>query len=79
MEGKRETQKVRDGMCGKEIIDIKRKEEGGGGAGGQEVYLSPRIHQEYTFRHRSTCRAPAETGQEYLTSGKEHTEPHKTR
>jgi len=25
----------------------------------------------YTFRHRSTCRTPAESGQKYLTSGKE--------
>ena len=33
------------------------------------VHLSPRIHQEYTFRHRSACRTPAENRQEYLTSG----------
>ena len=38
-------------------------------------YISPRIHQEYTFRHRSACRTPAESGQEYLTSGKEYIEP----
>ena len=36
------------------------------------------IHQEYTFRHRSACRTPAESRQEYLTSGKEYMEPHKT-
>ena len=29
---------------------------------------SPWIHQEYTFRHRSACRTPAESGQEYLTN-----------
>ena len=28
-------------------------------------YLSPWIYQEYTFRHRSACRTPAESGQEY--------------
>ena len=36
---------------------------------------SPRIHQEYTFRHKSACRTPAESRREYLTSGKEHIEP----
>ena len=40
--------------------------------------LSPWIHQEYTFRHRSACRTPAQRGQEYLTRGKEYTEPRKT-
>ena len=43
------------------------------------VHLSPQIHQEYTFRHTSACRTPAESKQEYMTSGKEYTEPHKTR
>ena len=42
-------------------------------------YISARIHQEYTFRHRSAFRTPAESGQEYLTSGKERIEPRKTR
>ena len=55
------------------------REQGGGGVGGHGVRLSPQIHQEYTCRHRSTCRTPAESGQEYLTSGKEFIEPHKTR
>ena len=55
------------------------REQGGGGVGGHGVLLSPQIHQEYTCRHRSTCRTPAESGQEYLTSGKEFIEPHKTR
>ena len=32
------------------------------GVGG--VHLSPQIHQKYTFRHRSVCRTPAESGQE---------------
>ena len=53
-------------------------EQDGGGVGGREVHLSSRIHQEYTFRHRSACRTPAENGQEYLTSGKEYIELHKT-
>ena len=56
-----------------------REEQDGGGVGGCGVHLSPRIHQEYTFRHRSACRTPAESGQEYLTSGKEYIEPPKTR
>ena len=33
-------------------------------------YISPQTHQEYTFRHRSACRTPAESRQKYLTSGK---------
>ena len=52
-----------------------REEQDGGGVGGRGVRLSPWIHQEYTFRHRSACRTPAESGQEYLTSGKEYIEP----
>ena len=48
------------------------------GVGGHGVHLSPRIHQEYTFIHRSACRPPAESGQEYLTSGKKYIEPRKT-
>ena len=56
----------------------KNTEQDGKGVGGHEVYLSPRIHQEYSFRHRSACRIPADSGQKYLTSGKEYTEPHKT-
>ena len=43
-------------------------EQGDGGVGGHGARLSPWIHQEYTFRHRGTCRTPAESGQEYLTS-----------
>ena len=38
--------------------------------------LSP--NQEYTFRHRSTCRIPAESEQEYLNTRKEYIEPSKT-
>ena len=41
------------------------------GVGGHGVHLSPQIHQEYTFRPRSACRTPAESGQEDLTSGKD--------
>ena len=42
------------------------------------VQLSSPIDKEYTFRHRSEYRTPAASGQEYLTSGKEYIEPHKT-
>ena len=45
-------------------------EQDGGGVGGCGVHLSPWIHQEYTFRHRSACRTPAEGRQENLTSGR---------
>ena len=54
-----------------------RREQDGGGVGGHGVHLSSWIHQEYTFRHRNECRTPAESGQEYLTSGKEYVEPQK--
>ena len=43
-----------------------------------DMEYSPQIRQEYTFRHRSACRTPAESGQEYLTGGKEYIEPCKT-
>ena len=56
----------------------KRNEENGTGVGGRGIHLSPWIHQEYTFRPRSVCRTPAESGQEYLTSGKEYIDPRKT-
>ena len=45
-------------------------EQDGGGVGGCGEHLSPQIHQEYTFRHRSACITSAESAQEYLTSGK---------
>ena len=51
-------------------------EQDGRRVGGCGVHLSPRIHQEYTFRHRSACRTPAERRQEYLTR-KDYTEPGK--
>ena len=54
-------------------------EQDGEEVGRREIHLSPQIHQEYTFRHRSACRTPTESRQEYLTSGKEYTEPCKTR
>ena len=54
-------------------------EQDGRGVGRRGVHPSPRIHQEYTFRHRSACRTPAESRQAYLTSGKEYTESCKTR
>ena len=56
-----------------------REEQDGRGVGGRGVHLSPQIHQEHTFRHRSACRTPAEIGQEYLTSGREYIEPCNTR
>ena len=56
-----------------------REEQDGRGVGGHGVHLSPQIHQEHTFRHRSACRTPAEIGQEYLTSGREYIEPCNTR
>ena len=53
-------------------------EQDGRGVGGRGVHLSPQIHQEYTFRHRTACRTPAESGQEYLISRKEYIDPRKT-
>ena len=41
-------------------------------------YMSLHGYQEYTFRHRSACRAPAKSGQEYLTTRKDYIEPCKT-
>ena len=55
-----------------------RGEQDGGGVGGHGIYLSSQIHQEYTFRHRSACRTPAESRQEYLTGGKKYIEPCKS-
>jgi len=34
--------------------------------------------QEYTFRHRRSCRTPAESRREYMTTGKEYIETHIT-
>ena len=56
-----------------------RDEQDGRGVGERGGHLSLRVHQEYTFRHRSAIRMPAESGQEYLTTGKEYIEPRKTR
>ena len=70
------------GVCWKlyifKINHSKINEEGkqdGRGVGGHGVHLSPQVHQEHTFRHRSACRTPAESGQKYVTSGKEYVEP----
>ena len=52
-------------------------EQDGRGVGGRGVHLSPGMHQEYTFRHRNASITPAESGQEYLTSGEKYTEPTK--
>ena len=57
-------------------FDFKRLSERTAGHG---VHLSPRIHQEYIFRHRSACRTLAESGQEYLTRGQEYIESCKSR
>ena len=54
------------------------EEQDGGGVGGCGIHLSPQMHQKYTFRHRSACRMPGESGQEYMTSGKKYIDPHKT-
>ena len=54
------------------------REQSGGGVGGHGVHLTSWIHQEYTFKHRSACRTPAESRQEYLASRKEYIEPRKT-
>lgn len=47
--------------------------------GGRGVHLSAQMHQEHTFRDRSACRTPAESGEEDLTSGEEYTDPRRTR
>ena len=54
-------------------------EQEGRGIGRRVVPLSPGIHQEYTFRHRDAWRTAAKSGQGYLTSVKEYTEPRTTR
>ena len=41
-------------------------------------YLSLRGYIRNTPSDRSACRTPAESGQEYLTSGKEYIEPRNT-
>ena len=61
---------------------VGRREQDGRGVGGHGVHLSPWIHQEYTFRHRSAYRTPAESRKEHLTNGKEyinHTELGRTK
>ena len=58
---------------------MREGEQDDGGVGGLGVHLSTQIHQEYAFRRRSACRTPAQSQQEYLTSGKEYIEPCKTR
>ena len=53
-------------------------EQDGGGVDGHGVHLSPWIHQEHTFRHRSESRTSAKRGQEYLPIRKEYINPCKT-
>ena len=59
-------------------MHITDREQDGEEVGEHGVYLSPWIHQEYTFRHRSACRTPAKSRQEYLTSRKEYIDTRKT-
>ena len=54
-------------------------EQDGRGVGGRGAHLSPQVHQEYTFRHRRAGRTTAESGQEYLMSGKEYIDSCKSR
>ena len=58
--------------------NLKAFVEDGKAVRGRGVHLSPWIYQEYTVRHRSACRTPAESRQEYLTSRKEYIDPCKT-
>ena len=58
--------------------DQSHPQQDGRGVGGCGVHLSPQINQEYNFRQRSACRTPAESREEYLTSGKEYIDPCKT-
>ena len=59
--------------------EVFEREQDGRGVGGRGVHLSPRIPQEYTFRHRRAFSTPTENRQEYLTTGQEYIEPLKTR
>ena len=45
----------------KKLIKTKEERTNGRGVGGRGIHLSPRMHQEYTFRHRNACRTPAES------------------
>ena len=60
------------------LLSLKFIEQDGRGEGGCGVHLSPWIHQEYTFRQSNACRTPAESGQEYLATGKAYIKPCKT-
>ena len=48
------------------------------GVGGHQIHLSPQMHQEYTFKHKSACRTPTESAHEYMASRKEYIGPCKT-
>ena len=60
------------------VLKFSGAEQDGGGVGGRGVHPSAWIHLEYTFRHISACRTSAESGEEYLTSGKEYIDPGET-
>ena len=57
---------------------LSKKKQDGGRVGGCGIHLSPRIHQECTFRHTRAWRTPTESISEYLTSRKENIDSHKT-
>ena len=69
----RESQQILSKIC------ESREEQDGGRVGGRGAHLSPRIHQEYTLRHRSAHGTPVESGQEYVTRGRDYIDPRKTR
>ena len=60
------------------LTNLAQEEQDGRGFGGRGIHLSPRIRQEYTFRHRSARRIPAESGHEYMTRRKAYIDPHET-
>ena len=55
---------------GKNLIGSERSQDGRG-VGRCEVQFSPQMYQEYIFRCRRSCRAPAKSWQESLTIGME--------
>ena len=68
--------KIDKQKCGLKGYGLRERDSGG--VDGCEIHLSSQIRQEYNLRLRSACRTPAESEQEYLTSGKEYIESHKT-
>ena len=60
--------KIDKQKCGLKGYGLRERDSGG--VDGCEIHLSSQIRQEYNLRLRSACRTPAESEQEYLTSGK---------